>query len=452
MNKSVAAKIVLPVVYALRHEAVLASYRHLTACEDLDQDRYDQYRYDKLAAMVAHAELNFSYYRSRFADHGVRATALRTTADLSRFPLLAKSDLADLRRCALDAPGHRGPLVMRKTAGSSGEPAVVVADAAANSLSLAARRRYYGWHGIQPGDRELRFWGRPLSGSAWKSRVKNAVLNRMPVDSQRLSKLAWPATLASIVRFRPDYAYGYTSLISLFSECLRDGKATDFGFALKAAICTSETSTTTERSRIGEILGCRVLNEYGCSEIDIIAFECPGGGLHVVGENVVVEVIDERGEPADRGEIVVTDLNNRAMPLIRYRIGDVGALSRTSCRCGRVGPCLASIEGRLQGQYLVAEDGTRLHSQTIAYMFEDLVHAGLPIRRFRIVQETSRFVRILVAADALDPTQSEKLRQLVAVEFKKLAGDRFQMEIEMVEDRELIQDGKKYRHFESRVS
>jgi phenylacetate-CoA ligase len=451
MNKVIAAKVVLPLVHAVRRESVSRWYAHLLACEDLDAEAFAAYRFEKLAEIVAFAEDRLPFYRHRFRDAGVRASDLRSPADLARFPLLAKGDLAALREDARRSRLLAGRTVLRMTAGSSGDPAVVYADPEANAFSLAARRRAYLAHGLGPGDRELRLWGRPLASGRWRATLKNAVLNRLQLDSQQLSPVAWAGTRRRIDRFAPDYAYGYTSLIALLADYVQDDAAGAGGLGLRAAICTSETSTGGERRRIGEVLDCRILNEYGCSETDIIAFECPAGGLHVTAENVHIEVLDENGAPASQGEIVVTDLNNRAMPLVRYRIGDIGAISQTGCVCGRHAPCFASITGRVQGQYLITADGTRIHSQTVAYMFEDLVNRGVPVRRFRAIQETGDHIRLIVAADSAEDSQKDSIRALVQREFGKLAGGQFRTSVEFVSNRDLYVNGKKYRHFESRI-
>ncbi len=127
--------------------------------------------------------------------------------------------------------------------------------------------------------------------------------------------------------------------------------------------------------------------EYGCSEVDIISFSCPSGGQHVIAENLIVEVVRFGDEPEGFGQVVVTDLNNILMPIIRYRLGDLVPLERPVCACGRGWPCLGQVVGRSQGQYILVPGKGRVHSQFVVYLIEGLMAQGAVQGRFRIIQE-----------------------------------------------------------------
>jgi phenylacetate-CoA ligase len=140
-----------------------------------------------------------------------------------------------------------------------------------------------------------------------------------------------------------------------------------------------------------------VQDEYGCGEVGPIAYQCEQGRLHVMSENLLVEVLTEKGElagPGQTGEIVVTDLNNRAMPLIRYRLGDFAVVGRP-CSCGRGFPVLENIRGRAY-DFVERADGRRYHGEFFMYLFEDLRSHGLPIGQFQITQIARRALEILV--------------------------------------------------------
>ena len=106
-----------------------------------------------------------------------------------------------------------------------------------------------------------------------------------------------------------------------------------------------------ERRTIEEVFQCPVTNRYGCEEVSLIACECQRhDGLHVNADGIYLEVLRPDGTPCPPGEpgmIVVTDLVNRAMPIIRYQVGDMGVLSDRQCPCGRGLPLLEKIEGRM---------------------------------------------------------------------------------------------------------
>src|SRR5690606_30639221 len=116
-----------------------------------------------------------------------------------------------------------------------------------------------------------------------------------------------------------------------------------------------------ERELIERVMGCKVTNRYGCEEVGLIASECEEHrGLHINVDDVFLEVVDDEGRPVKPGipgKILVTDLANYGMPLIRYRIEDVGILSDRQCPCGRGLPLMHSIMGRV-ADFLKRADGT----------------------------------------------------------------------------------------------
>jgi phenylacetate-CoA ligase len=114
-----------------------------------------------------------------------------------------------------------------------------------------------------------------------------------------------------------------------------------------------------DRRLLEEVFGCPVFDRYGCREVSVIASECPAhSGLHVNAECLYLEIETPEGRARDGevGSVLVTDLLNRAMPLIRYRIGDLGAWATGECPCGRGLPRLAALHGR-STDFLVGSDG-----------------------------------------------------------------------------------------------
>jgi phenylacetate-CoA ligase len=174
-----------------------------------------------------------------------------------------------------------------------------------------------------------------------------------------------------------------------------------------------------QRRRIEATFGCPVTNRYGCEEASLIACECERHrGLHVNADSVLVEVIRD-GRPAPPGtpgSLVVTDLSNFAMPLVRYLIGDVGVLADRSCPCGRAFPLLESIEGR-EADYVVTADGRLISGISLTENFAVLVPG---VAQLQIIQEALRtfLFRIVRGAD-WGPASDRKLAALVAERFGK---------------------------------
>lgn len=394
MRRLLTRRMVMPAAYAARGELPYRARAELERSQWLAPDAIADLQLRKLRRIMR-AAWRLPFHRARIEAAGLAPGRIETLADLRRLPPMDKEDL---RRLAgeIELPSRlAGAYTRRQTAGTSGVPLTVYADGAAGAHSHAARMRSQGWYGISDGDRQARCWGRPLaSGPA--AGLRNMLLNRMLIHAADLQPARRRDTVSRLSAWRPDYVYGYSTLITMLADAVAEFGAAPPPGRLKAVICTAEMILAGERRRVAELLGCPVIGEYGCSETDIISFECPAGGHHVVAENVLLEVLPEPGGDGSTGEALVTDLNNALTPLLRYRLGDVVTLKKGACPCGRGLPLLEAVRGRHVGQYIVTPDGRRVHSVVFAYLVERLLDSGTDIRRFRIVQEAPDLVRVLL--------------------------------------------------------
>ena len=180
-------------------------------------------------------------------------------------------------------------------------------------------------------------------------------------------------------------------------------------------IATSEVLAPPQRVLLEEVFGAPVLVEYGCGELGPIAYDCELGTLHLLTPDVVVEILKPDGAPAgpgESGEVVVTDLNNRAMPLVRYRLGDFG-VPGAGCRCGRGLPTLERIWGRAY-DFIGTPDGKRYHGEFFMYLFEDLRREGSGVQGFQVTQDGPATIEIaIVTPGSLEPRRESAIRALV---------------------------------------
>ena len=140
-----------------------------------------------------------------------------------------------------------------------------------------------------------------------------------------------------------------------------------------------------QRELIAETLNCPVANGYGGRDSALIAHECPHGGMHLLADAVILELLDSQGRPVppgEPGEIVITDLYSHEVPFIRYATGDIASLSAERCPCGRPLPLLKSIEGR-SNDSILAPDGRIINSLAMIYAVREIQG----IERFRICQK-----------------------------------------------------------------
>jgi phenylacetate-CoA ligase len=165
-----------------------------------------------------------------------------------------------------------------------------------------------------------------------------------------------------------------------------------------------------QRERISDTFGCPVANGYGGRDSGFIAHECPQGGMHLMADTVITEIVDPQGRPVppgECGEIVVTDLYSHEAPFVRYATGDMGVLSLRSCPCGRPLPLLERLEGRANDS-IATPDGRFMHGQSLIGFVMNIDG----IEQFRIYQKAiDRFHIQIVRNDRFPRNAEDQIRQ-----------------------------------------
>jgi len=356
----------------------------------------------RLRALLVEAGSHTAYYGELFANAGFDPSRVKSSADLARLPFLTKSEI---RARTADIKSRNATRLQRSnTGGSSGEPLVFYLDAERVGHDVAAKWRATRWFGVDIGDPEIVVWGSPIELGA-QDRVRglrDLLLRTALLPAFDMSQARLDDYVAQIRSRRPRMLFGYPSALAHIArhEQARSVRLDDIG--IKVAFVTSERLYDDQRATIEGVFGCRVANGYGGRDAGFIAHECPEGSMHVTAEDIVLELVDDAGEPVapgQSGEIVVTHLASRAFPFIRYRTGDFGVLAQAPCPCGRGLPVLEQILGR-STDFVVASDGTVLHGLALIYVVRDLPG----ISSFRIVQESRDLTRVeVVPGPGFDP-------------------------------------------------
>jgi phenylacetate-CoA ligase len=345
---------------------------------------------------LKHAHDQSRFHRERWGDRRPWE-ARELLSALAELPTTSKADVQSWYSDMLSTRSM-GRLTIKTTGGSTGQTVTVAKNRAATAAEMAARWLGHGWFGVRIGDRGARFWGNPTT---LKRKLRFAAAD-LAMNRIRFSAFAfddhdllryWDKCL----RFQPRYLYGYVSMLEAFGRFVLkagyDGKRLN----LNLIITTSEVLSGPQRDVLQRAFGAPVQNEYGCGEVGPIAYECERGQLHVMTENLVVEIVSKSGRaasPGEPGDIVLTDLNNLAMPLIRYRVGDVGVWG-APCECGRGFTVLQGVWGR-EFDFVQTPDGKKYHGAYFTYLFEDLRSAGIAVSKFRISQTDQNKVDVAI--------------------------------------------------------
>jgi phenylacetate-CoA ligase len=198
----------------------------------------------------------------------------------------------------------------------------------------------------------------------------------------------------TIDRMRPIQIFSHGSALAELARHAEERGRSFKKLGIKVAFLTAEQLYDFQRERIERVFGCRVANGYGARDAGFVAHECPEGGMHVSAEDIIVEIVDDRGSPLPPGrpgEIVVTHLRSFDFPFVRYRTGDVGVLHDAPCSCGRGLPLIREIHGRAD-DILLGLDGSRVPGQAVVHILRGRAY----VRAFRVLQESRDLVRILL--------------------------------------------------------
>ncbi|WP_437754899.1 phenylacetate--CoA ligase family protein [Sorangium sp. So ce1389] len=391
----------------------------------------------RMLAALHFAEQNVPFYRARFAEHGVRVASVKSPEDLLRLPVLTR---ADLRAHApeLLAESFVGRLYSSGTGGSTGEPVQFRFDHRTYERRVAAAMRSDRWAGARLGDRELHLWstqfGETLAHKVKRS-LHEAILRKKMISAFDLSEQRFAALLDEIARYRPQLIVGYTSaLYQAARYALSEGRALP---APRGVVTSAERLFAHQREAIERAFGAPVFDRYGCRELMLIAAECERhAGKHINMESVYVELLRDgrHAPPGEAGEVVVTDLICRSMPLIRYKNQDVAIAAAAPCACGRGLPMLASVEGRVL-DLLVGPDGQLLAGE----LFPHLIKDQPTIARYQVYQDRRRAITVrLVPGKGFQPETARLIERTV----RQHLGERAEVSVQLVDDIPLTSSGK----------
>jgi phenylacetate-CoA ligase len=424
----------------------LAHYRRLRQTQFDSPDLIRERQWEAVCNLLIHVYSSVPFYRERFRERGMHPRDFASLDDFQGFPVLTKTDLRGHAGALFSNLCSRDHLVRKRTSGSTGVAVEVFVDEPAQQFKRACTLRSDEWSGWRFGEPVARVWGNPeYMNRGWRGRFRNALLERatyldtLKMDEETLARFAM-----HLQRRQPTLLFGHAHSVYLFAEYVRSLGLP--GIRPRGVIATAMVLHDWQRRVIEGVFGCNVTNRYGCEEVSLIACECEQhNGLHVNSDGVYVEILRDGLPvgPGEPGSVVVTDLRNRAMPILRYQVGDVAVWSDRRCACGRGLPLLERLEGR-EADYVLTPAGELISGISLTENFA-LHVPGLA--QLQIIQETvHRFIFRIVHGPDFGDDSLRRIGELVAERF----GPEVAFECEYVDAIPQEASGK-YRFCISRV-
>lgn len=366
----------------------------------------------RLRQLVDHAYRTVPFYRAHFDRVGIRPGDIHLVADLKALPPVSKAELRDAGADAtVSTAFERASLNADHTSGSTASPFTVWREPHFVTVRKAQALRLLCTMGCRPGDRILSFIRVPKPAPAVWTGWRYLSIDAPP---ERL--------LAEIDAFRPAVIMGFTSTL-LQLAWLIEARGPQL-HRPRAIVNSGELFDQASRRRVGAAFGAAVFDAYAMTEMGVVAWECPAHqGLHVAEDTLIAELEPEPGTGS--AKLVLTNLELKAMPFIRYATGDLVAVGGSdACTCGRHLMRLSQIEGRLVDSVLRPDGGA-----VSPYRFTVRLQQ-LPVQRYQLVQEELTRFRLRLAPALADETVAARARAMV----REVAGAEADVEVDWVDD------------------
>lgn len=378
----------------------------------------------KLQSLIHYSFNNIKYYREIFERRGIRPEQIKTSEDLHKVPILTKKQLRE--RLWDFLPTELPACRVSRTSGSTGIPICILSGRNSRMFNSAAVIRYRQ-------SLRIGFIGKAIltplktTNEPYRTKTHWTFLQGMHkthyinpyVDSQENIEYA----KRLLKKLRKPALIGITPAIRTLACRVRDGVFPSF--RPTAVLTTGESLSPRVRDLLESTFAAKVADIYACNEAGDVAWQCQrGAGYHINADNIIVEIV-KNGEPVVEGqvgEVVITNLNRYAMPIIRYKNGDLARLTQEPCPCGCKLPMIAEIVGRTGEDIFLPDSRIMPWNQLKSPMNHP------QIRQFQLVQNGNGSLTVRYIAEP--GTDIGQIENLLLLRYRELLGHSMGIEIE----------------------
>lgn len=358
-----------------------------------------------LSSLLLHAYKNVPYYSQILRDAQVIENEKISLSNFNRIPTLKKEIIQANFSQLISRDYQTRKWQYNSSGGSTGEPVRFIQD----NFYLKWRNatNYYYYKNIlgvdEPNVKKILLWGSErdlFQGSlGLKANFSNWLSNTVFLNSFKMTEKDIETYIKIINSLHPELLRGYAGSLHELCKYIKQKNMTMY--CPKFIVSTAENLSDDMRSTIESIFRTKMYNLYGSREVSIIAGECTEGNIHTFTFWNYIEVLDKDNNPVkvgEEGRVVVTNLFNYSMPLIRYEIGDTAIVGQILCSCGNVLPTLKKVTGRITNHF-VLKDGTTIPAEFFIHLMGVVCNNG-DINKFQVIQEDYNIIRILVVPRA----------------------------------------------------
>jgi phenylacetate-CoA ligase len=396
-----------PAIPSPNDAALLALQYQLKQSQWLAPEQIQQNQFRQARQLLAHAVTTVPYYKDTLAKLSIDAIQDLDWAAWQRIPILERKDIQENSQNLISktVPQDHLPVGAGMTSGSTGRPISLLRTRVTSLFWDAFTLRSHLWYerDLSKKRAAIRYFegdvaAAPLGamqkgwGTASDMFLPHGIVVALNVSASIPEQAKW------LLKENPDYLVSYPSNLAALAEfCIKEQIKVP---NLKEIATMGELLSEEQRNICREAFGLEIIDTYSAEEIGYIAMQCPSGThYHVQSENVLLEVLNEDGQPCKAGEIgrvVLTTLHNFAKPLIRYAIGDYAEVGQ-SCSCGRGLPVLTKVSGRSRNMF-TRPNGEKFWPSIPRYA--DEIYASMPAKRqSQYVQKTLDWIEVRIVTD-----------------------------------------------------
>jgi phenylacetate-CoA ligase len=403
-------------------------YQFLSESQWWPREKLEAYQWDKLKKTLHHAYAEVPLYRKLWQEHGIHPDDIKDRSDMRKLPIVQRTDI-DTTICSAQSSEFRKGLQGVHTSGSTGIPFSVLIDIISYQHKFALWLREMAYTDWEIGKSMVSYWHRTYRGytreephalirdilwSAMGKRILPAFPTKLSTDPLYDEALKWYKALKDISPYLMESIHCFVQILTNF--------IVDNGLdpiPVKKIFCLG-TPSSHERIKMEKAFpGIDIHNRYSPHEFEGVATDCAAHkGMHISIDSYFVEFLREDGSYADPGEVarvIITDLDNKAMPLIRYNIRDLARYSNEKCSCGRGLPLMSGLDGR-EGDYIISADRQKYYFTHLHEFFDRYDE----VRWFNVIQSAGGALTVEIVKEC--KTDEQTLARKIAADLKAKIG------------------------------
>jgi phenylacetate-CoA ligase len=434
-------KVIFPFYEEVLHKRKTVSYlKNYSNNLSLSDNEINDIQWEKLQVLLQHCIDNVPYYRETWEELGFSsAKDFKTMADFEKLPILTK-DIVRKNQDRLIANNFRGKNMKKSTSGSTGEPMNLELNPESEERRQAVMWRGYGEIGAGLGVKTLYLWGADTGMQKGLSKLKYSLyhnlFNRKFLNSYKLTQENMLSYIDDINKYKPDAIVSFVNPLFEMAKYIIENNIK--AYSPKTIVTGAEALHEPQRKVIEKAFNCKVYNTFGCREVMLIASECKEqNGFHINKDHLVVETVDDNGNHIsnEKGDILLTDLHNYGMPLIRYVNGDMAITKNEKCGCGNPMPMFKEITGR-RLDMLRTPKGHFVSGE----FFITMIMKITTISKFQIVQkELDCFeVNLIISDEYQGKPEEDEITEVI----NRYTDNSIKLNFNYVENLELTSAGK----------